>query len=59
MLLKTRPQDIPEEKNRFHTVVNHDEILFAVDEVFCVGQVVGVVVATNQVCACMVPSCAA
>ena len=42
-------KDVGEENNHFHTVIAHDEILFAKDEVFCVGQVIGVVVANNQV----------
>jgi xanthine dehydrogenase/oxidase len=42
-------KDIGEKNNHFHTVVAHDEILFAKEEVFCVGQVIGVVVANDQV----------
>ena len=42
-------KDVEEEINHFHTVVKHDEILFAKDEVFCVGQTIAVVAAINQV----------
>ena len=42
-------KDIPAERNHFHTVVDHDEILFAEDEVFCVGQIIGAVVGVTQV----------
>ena len=38
-------KDIEESKNHFHG----DEILFAKDEVLCVGQTIGAVVAVNQV----------
>ena len=42
-------KDVSSEANRFHTVINNDEILFAEDEVFCVGQIIGAIVADNQV----------
>ena len=42
-------KDIPAERNHFHTVINRDEVLFAEDEVFCVGQIIGAVIGTTQV----------
>ncbi len=44
--------DIDDESNHFYTVEEHDEILFAKDEVFCVGQVIGIVAGENQVKLC-------
>ena len=45
-------KDVPAFANRFHTVINNDEFLFAEDEVHCVGQIVGAIVAENQVILC-------
>ena len=41
--------DIEDESNHFYTAEKQDEILFAKDEVFCVGQVIGIVAGDNQV----------
>ena len=42
-------KDVPGSSNRFHTVIANDEFLFAEDEVHCVGQIIGAIVAENQV----------
>ena len=41
-------ESISEKQNKFATTDVVDELLFAVDEVFCVGMIIGAVVAENQ-----------
>ena len=41
-------KSISEQQNKFATTEIVDELLFAVDEVFCVGMTIGAVVAENQ-----------